>query len=196
MNDFPAELKKDWAEQHLEIKILTRQLQQSAIVWRRLLIVSVIGAGIGVAFGIWFAWTALSQRDLFHALAALTMLAAVPPAAVAEFRARRNALKWHDPTPEGVIRQALERVDATARLLRITCINGLTLIGLSALVWIFVLLGSIDRRPSLIFATLVWLGFGVMALAWARWRGRANARTGERCQRLLRDYAAADDQAD
>lgn len=196
MNDFPTELKKDWAAQHLEIEALTRRLHRSAIYWRLLLVASVIVAGIGVAAGIWFAWVAISRRDLLHALAALTMLAAVPPAAVAEFRARRAALKWHDPTPEGVIRHALQRVDATARLLRITLINAFVLIGLAGVVWIFVLLGFIPRSASLVLITLFWSGFGLLALWWARWRTRANIRAGERCQLLLREYAAAESRTD
>ena len=196
MNDFPAELKKDWAAQRLEIEALTRRLNRSAIYWRLLLIVSAVVATIGVAAGIWFAWVAISQRDLLHALAALTILAAVPPAAVAEFRARRAALKWHDPTPEGVIRHALQRVDATARLLRITFINSLVLIGLAVVVWIFVLLGFIPQAASLVLITLFWSGFGLAGLLWARWRTTANVRAGERCQLLLREYAAAEGRTD
>ena len=196
MNDFPTELKKDWAAQRLEIEALTRRLHRSTIYWRLLLVASVIVAVIGVAAGIWFAWVAISERDLLHTLAALTMLTAVPPAAVAEFRARRDALKWHDPTPEGVIRHALQRVDATSRLLRITFINALVLIGLAVTVWIFVLLGFIPQRASLVLITLFWSGFGLLALLWARWRTRANIRAGERCQLLLLEYAAAEDRTD
>jgi uncharacterized membrane protein len=193
MNDFPAELKKDWTRQDLEIEILTRRLRRGAIYWRVLLIVGAVAGVIGVAAGIWFAWIAVRQHDLLHALAAVTMLAAIPPAALAEFRTRRDALQWHDSTPEGVIRHALQRVDATTRLLRITFINGLVLIGLAAIVWVFVVLGLINQNPSIVLITLFWIGFGLLALVWVRWRSRANIDAGERCQLLLREYAAAED---
>jgi hypothetical protein len=194
MNDFPAELKKDWTGQNLEIERLTRKLRHSAIYWRLLLVSSLVTGAIGVAAGIWFAWIGWHQRDLLHALAALAMLTAIPPAVLAEFRARRSVLKWHDPTPEGVIRQALQRVDATTRLLRITFINALVLIGLGAIVWISVGFGLIKADASLVLITLLWIGFGLAALFWVRWRSRANIRAGERCQLLLREYADAERQ--
>jgi hypothetical protein len=191
MNDFPPELKKDWTGQRLEIETLTRKLRRDAVYWRLLLVLSMVMGAIGIAAGIWFAAIALHQRDLLHALAALALLTAIPPAAVAEFRARRDALKWHDPTPEGVIRHALQRVDATTRLLRITFANALVLISLAAIVWISVGLGLIKGDAPLVLITLLWIGFGFAALFWVRWRSRTNGRAGERCQMLLREYADA-----
>jgi hypothetical protein len=191
MNDFPLELKKDWTRQRLEIETLTRKLRRDAIYWRLLLVLSMLMGAVGIAAGIWFAAIALHQRDLLHALAALALLTAIPPAAVAEFRARRDALKWHDPTPEGVIRHALRRVDATKRLLRITFANALVLISLAAIVWISVGLGLIKGDAPLVLITLLWIGFGFATLVWVRWRSRTNSRAGERGQLLLREYADA-----
>jgi hypothetical protein len=87
-------------------------------------------------------------------------------------------------------------VDATARLLRITFFNAFVLIGLAAIVWIFVLLGFIPQSASIVLITLFWSGFGLVALLWARWRTTANIRAGERCRLLLREYAAAEGRTD
>ena len=191
MNDFPKELKQDWTTQEVELQALTRRLRRGDLSWRALLVATVGVAVVGVAFGIWFAWIAIRDRDLFHALAAVTMLTAIPPAAVAEFKTRRDALRWYEPTPEGVLRHALQRVEATGRLLRITLINAIILPVLAAVVWICVATGMIAQQPALVLITLLWTGFGLLTFGWVHWRGRTNLRERERCQRLLREFADA-----
>ena len=191
MNDFSAELKNDWTAQAIEVQALAHRLRRGDFIWRLLLIASLAVAFFGLVAAVWFAWIAVRERDLFHGLAAITMLTAVPPAAIAEFRARRAVLRWHDRTPEGVVRHASQRVEATARLLHIAFINGLVLLALSAVIWICVPFGLIAERIPVALTTGIWIGFGLATLAWVRWRTRLNARERERCLRLSREFAAA-----
>jgi hypothetical protein len=194
MNNLPPEFKKEWIGQDLQIQALRRSLRLGQVYWRALSIVSAGSALVAVVAGIWFALQAIHNRDLLYALSAFALLSAVPPAAVAEVRARREGLKWYDETPEGTIRQALRRTVITERLLRITFFNGCVLTALVVVVWSCILAGLISNESRVIAITAVWLGLGIGAMLWVRSRRRVNRYERERCEKLLRDYAAVDEQ--
>lgn len=191
MNNLAANLKKLWIEQDLNITTLNRRLRYGAIYWRALSMISVVAAIAAVGAGSWFAMKAVRQRDLLYALSAFALLVAVPPAAVAEVRARGQGMKWHDQTPEGTIRYALRRTVITERLLRITFFNGCVLSALVTAVWICVLLGLIPKQSCIVTITGIWLGVAMGTLLWVRFKKNSNQRERERCEKLLVEYTKA-----
>jgi hypothetical protein len=192
MNNLPPEIKKEWTEQDLQINALRRSLRLGQIYWRALSVVSIAAALLAVVAGIWFVLKAVHQRDLLYALSAFALLTAVPPAAIAEVRARREGLNWHDETPEGTIRHALRRTIITERLLRITFFNGCVLAILVVVVWGCVAVALIPNESGLVVITAIWVGFAVGALVWVRSRRRGNRVERQRCEKLLQDYAEAE----
>lgn len=190
MNNLPAELKQQWKD--LQITTLKRRLRYGDIYWRILSVVSVIAAVVAVVAGVWFVFKAIRQRDLLYALSAFALLAAVPPAAIAEVRARIEGSRWHDQTPEGTIRHALRRTIITDRLLQIVFFNGCVLAGLAVAVWSCVLLGLIPNQSSLTTITAIWTGFAVGSLIWAQIRKNRNRAERQRCEKLLVEYTAAE----
>ena len=187
-DDFLDDLKRNWREQDAEVEVVARRLKLSVLVQRVML---WLENGVGVLspfFGLWALWHGAQMQSGFVIIGALSVIVTGPLFAWLAWRTRRAEPRWSDDTPEGVLRQMVERTRTTERLMRIVRWQGWMLIGISALLWTVTPTGFVDSDERQVFVTAFFFASALIAFGWSVWRVRGARRERGRCERLLEDF--------
>ena len=198
MTDDLDELKADWQRQQIDIERL-RQRQGRARAWIRFVLVSEVALTlVAIAVGAVYAWFAWRWHDLLFAVAALVMLLVPPPFALYALRLRRRSLDWADRTPEGTLRYTLQRLQLTARTVRLGYWGGWLLLAITVVYWVIALMGWTSPRypPGFLrlflgFISAVWIVSAIGAFTWSTWRLRQINAEHASCERLLETFMQA-----
>jgi len=187
-DNFITGLQSDWTHQAVDVNSIRRTLRRSRWTPHILLCVEVLAWLIVCAAGTGFVLTALRTKDMIVAISGLTLVVSAPAFIVATVLARLDSLRWGQETPQGVLRHALRRIDASAQMLRIHRWNIYGVLSLDALLWIGVLVGAIEPTRFLWGVSGMWIAACALTWVWVQWRARRLSSERAQCQKLLSEY--------
>jgi hypothetical protein len=191
-DDFLLEAQANWRRQDAGFVDVQAHLRRTRLIPIAILVLELLGAAIGLAVGVWFAWVAAVSGELIFALSAIVMIGAMPPVAVATVLARRNSLRWEDETPDSVLRVGLRRAEATLAAIRISRWGVVVIVAFNAVLWAFQLAGLLDALDFLTLYSSASAATCIAGLLWLSWRQKRVVREHAACQRLLNDLQAAE----
>jgi hypothetical protein len=187
-DEFLEEMRRNWREQDAEVDGVAARLRRGLMIARLMLwfetAIGVLGPFIGVAFTV----LGVQRQIVFLTVGGLSLALSAPLFAWLAWRARKGEPDLADDTPEGVLRQMIERTHTTERLMRLCRWQGWALIGLTALLWATSPSGFVDTDHRLWLITLLFVGCAFWAFGWAIWRERGARRERARCRALLAEF--------
>jgi hypothetical protein len=180
-------LRSDWQSQDYDASHVLRRLRRARWMPHLVFTLEVLGCGLALGVGAWFAWSAAHQSEhkLLLALSAAVLLIAVPVLGVATALARRPSLAWDDETPESILRIGIRRADASLRAIRVGRWHVAVVAGFVALLGVLQLLKLIDAREFLVVYASVCLVVSAGSWIWMAWRVRIIRAERDACVRLL-----------
>ena len=190
-DEFLDDLRRNWREQDAEVELVAGRLRRGLLVGKVML---WLETGIGIAgpiFGILCTWLGVTRGNGFLTIGGLSVALSAPLFAWLAWRARRGEPDWRDETPEGVLRQMIERTHTTERLMRLCRWQGWLLIALTAALWAAAPTGYVDSDHRLMLITLWFVASALGAFGWALWREHGARRERARCKELLAEFSQA-----
>jgi hypothetical protein len=189
-DDLVRRLQNDWQSQQYDVSQALRRLQRTRWVPHFILALEVLGCGVALGVGLWFAWMASHHtgHTLLYALSAAILLVSVPVLGVATAWARRSSLAWHDETPESMLRIGIRRSEASLRAMRVGRWHLAVIAGFVALLWALQWFGLIDALEFLIFYSSICLVVSLCSGMWMLWRTKTVSAQRDAYVRLLADF--------
>jgi MFS family permease len=188
-DDFLEGLRDDWRRAPVDLSQI-RALTTRRQLWVGLLnLLSLAGALVAPALGLWFVWRAIALQDAIAAIGALALFVAAPALWLEYVEGRRTRKMRYDDTPRGVLLQARQQL-AFSRRMQLGCRMCAIILGTGAAA--LLLLGLIDAgsaRRAFVTAS----AWGVTAAGtwmWGVWRRRRIERESAQCEALLGDLDA------
>ena len=188
-DDLIRRLQRDWQSQEYDVSHVVGRLRRTRWTPHLVLALELLGCGIALCVGVWFAWVAVSQPEhkVLYAVSAACLLIAAPVIAVATALARRPSLAWDDETPESILRIGVRRADASLQAMRVGRWHVAIVAGFVALLWGMQWLKFIDEMEFLTFYSSVCFVVALGSWICLAWRTRIVRAEREACTRLLAD---------
>lgn len=194
-DEFLGQAREAWVAQDAEFERVTLKMRRARWTPHAMLFAELVGACVGMAGGLWFAFVALSTRSVLFAVSAVTLIALPPLFAWLSFKLRRKGLAWEDTTPEAVLQTGVRRAEAS---LGAICLGWWSIGAMAlfvAVLWVLRAVGFVSAVDFLVFYTaLCALACAGMAI-WLTWRTKQVREEHAAGLRLLREYERALDLA-
>ncbi|MBX7247966.1 MAG: hypothetical protein K1X35_02830 [Caulobacteraceae bacterium] len=187
-DDFLDELKRNWREQDAEVEGVATRLRRGLLYQRIMLWLEIAVGVLGPVFGLVMTVLGVQRSNAFLTIGGLSVVLSAPLFAWLAWRVRKSEPELADDTPQGVLRQMIERTHTTERLMRLCRWQGWALVGLTAALWAASPSGFVDTDHRLMLITVLFLGSALWAFGWALWRERGARRERARCRELLAEY--------
>jgi hypothetical protein len=187
-DDFLDDLKRNWREQDAAVEGVTARLRRGLIYQKAMLWLEIVVGVLGPLFGIVVAVLGVQRDSAFLTIGGVSVVLSAPLFAWLAWRARRREPNLADDTPQGVLRQMIERTYTTERLMRLCRWQGWALIGLTAVLWAASPSGFVDTDHRLALVTVWFVASALVCFGWAVWRERQARRERERCRELLAEF--------
>jgi hypothetical protein len=188
-DDFLDGLRDDWRRAPVDLSQV-RRLTERRHYWTGLLsLLSLAGALVAPALGLWFVWRAIALQDAIAAVGALALFVSAPALWLEYVEGRRTRQMRYDDTPRGVLLQARQQL-AFSRRLQLGCRMCAIILGTGAVV--LLALGLVDpasARRAFVTAS-AWGGTAAGVWLWGIWRRRRIERESAQCEALLGDLDA------
>ena len=187
-DDFLEDLKRNWREQDAEAEVVASRLKRGLMISRVMLWLENGVGVLGFLFGAWAVWHGLTHDLGVVAIAGASIVLTAPLFAWMAWRARRQDPDWSDETPQGVLRQMIERTYVIEKLMRVCRLQGWALIGLSAVLWAATPTGYVDSDDRLVLITSIFVVSAFVCFGWAIWRDHQARSERTRCKALLAEF--------
>jgi len=190
-DDFLDVLRADWRRQGVDIDRVMRLVEQRQQRARRMAGMNMVGAGVALLFGVWFAYQALATGDALYALSGAALLIALPLILAEYVSSQKNVAARAEDTPISVLLHARDQAEMSRRLLWGCRVAAIILLACSIAV---LGLSMFGRTTSTLasFLTPIWGGTGLAVWRWQSLRGRRLAGEIERCDHVLAEFDDAD----
>lgn len=191
-DDFLSELRADWQRTPVDLEQMRRRAARHRRFAAFYHLFGVVGVVTAVVLGAGFAIEAAQLRDPLMAVAAAAFLVSVPLFVVELVEGRRDRRLRYDDTQRGVLLQARQQVRFSRRLLRGGRWSAMILASAAAIVMLLVLAGRAELEVALPIVS-VWAAAALLVWTWQAWRAPRLDREAKRCDRLLAELDAAED---
>ena len=191
-DEFLEELQSSWRAQDVALADVLSRLRRRR--WRPHLALGLelLMTAVTVGVGVWFALLAVRLESLLYAMSAGILLTTAPALAAAAWLARKDSLRWEEPTSEAVLISGMRRADASLKVLRLGRIHLAVIAAFVVVLWATELGGLISAGGFVWLYTLVCAATVALYLPWLAWREKRVQRERAQCQRLLDDLRAGD----
>lgn len=190
-DEFLAEARSDWRQQRIDADALALRFSQHRRVAQRRFIFLLAGGALILACLIWLSWLALTQLDAALTIAALAFAAALPLIVAAAFMMRRDLAARYQETPLGLLLHTRDSVASMRRALRDARVCAVILVTAAVALAACVFLGLASPHAVLLPAA-VWLTTAGGVWLWQARRSRGLTLEAARCERMIKDFEAAD----
>lgn len=187
-DEFLDDLKRNWREQDAEVEVVAARLKRGLAISKAMLWLENSVGVFAVLFGVWATWHGITRDVGAAAIGGISLVLTGPLFAWMAWRARRQDPDWSDETPEGVLRQMIERTHVVEKLMRVCRLQGWALIGLAALLWAATPSGYVNSDSRLVLITAIFGFSALVCFAWAIWREHGARRERLRCKALLAEF--------
>lgn len=187
-DDFLDDLRRNWREQDAEVEGVAHRLKRGLMIGKLMLWLETAIGVLGPIFGIMVTVLGVQRHNGFLTIGGLSVVLSAPLFAWLAWKARKSEPNFSDETPEGVLRQMIERTHTTERLMRLCRWQGWFLIALTLALWAVSPAGFVDTDHRLVLITVWFIGSALAAFAWAIWRERGARRERARCKALLAEF--------
>lgn len=185
-------LQADWQRQSLDLAMMKKLTQRRRRLIYMALVARPVAAVILFLLAGWFAYRAIANDDLLDALAAIAMIGAIPIVAIEYFQTRREMSGGIGHTPRDVVIEGRKTAELSRRLLWGCRWNAAIFLACATAVLGFAAVGLVKSGEALALAS-IWSATALLIVFWEFWRIRKINAEIDRCDQLLSEFRAADE---